>query len=404
MNHGILVAFGAVILLASCEHDTAAPTALNRTTPPMAHDLTTVDPSAIPPQGPYEAINLGTLGGANGSARGINNNGAIIGIAQAPDRTTHPFLWQNHVMQALDSGGNGFTSAEAINDDGIIAGTGIVGGTTYAMTWINGTVLALGPVSPSTSVLLNQMGDVAWTGPTPSGPHAFLWHAGTMQDLGTLGGPSSQANGLNDAGQVMGFSSTGTRVDVFIWKNGQMQDVLPRIAGTFSFSTVGFNNRGWIAGRAVFGSDFPQTLVSWLWNGDSVAMIPALPGYKNGNPLALTERGDVYGIETDENANDPHPFVYDHGTAAPLNPAVTNVEARAFNGRGTATGYVFFGPLGNQRHAVVVDANDNWDLGVLGGLDHRQSEAFAIDNAGDVVGESSWFGRIVPVLWRRVTK
>src|SRR5690348_4868321 len=206
MNHGILVAFGAVILLASCEHDTAAPTALNRTTPPMAHDLTTVDPSAIPPQGPYEAINLGTLGGANGSARGINNNGAIIGIAQAPDRTTHPFLWQNHVMQALDSGRNGFTSAEAINDDGIIAGTGIVGGTTYAMTWINGTVLALGPVSPSTSVLLNQMGDVAWTGPTPSGPHAFLWHAGTIQDLGTLGGPSSQANGLNDAGQVMGFS------------------------------------------------------------------------------------------------------------------------------------------------------------------------------------------------------
>ena len=399
-HHRILLSLGAIALLAACEENQLSPTASTRTASSMSHDITTTDPSAIPPQGPYEAVNLGTLGGANGSARGINNDGVIIGVAQTSDGSNHYFLWQNGVMRDLDSGGVDFQAGQ-INDQGVIAGTGSVGGTPYAMTWNHGTLQALGPVARGTGVLLNQSGDVAWTEPTPSGPHAFLWHAGTIQDLGTLGGPSSQATGLNDAGQVMGFSSTGTQVDVFIWKDGQMQDVVSRIAGTFSFSTVGFNNRGWIAGRAVFGTDFPQTLVSWLWNGDSLVMIPALPGYKNGDPMALTERGDVYGVETDENALDPHPFVYSHGTVAPLNAAVTNVEARAFNSHGTATGYMFFGIA---RHAVSMDANDDWDLGVLGGLDNRQSEGFAIDNAGDVVGESTWFGRTVPVLWRRVSK
>lgn len=71
------------------------------------------------------------------------------------------------------------------------------------------------------------------------------------------------------------------------------------------------------------------------------------------------------------------------------------------NSHGAATGYMFFGIA---RHAVSMDANDDWDLGVLGGLDNRQSGGFAIDNAGDVVGESTWFGRTVPVLWRRVSK
>ena len=401
-HYRILVALGALAGLASCEHDTAVPTEITRTTPELASDITTVDPSAIPPQGPYEAVNLGTLGGANGSARGVNNNGAVIGFAQAADRSTHPFLWQNHVMQALDSGGNGFTSAEAINDDGVIAGTGIVGGATYAMTWINGTVQALGPVSPFTSVLLNQLGDVAWTGPTPAGPHAFLWHAGAVVDLGTLGGTSSQANGLNDAGEVMGTSSTGTQVDVFVWKDGQMRDVVSPIAGATNFRTESFNNRGWITGRAQYGTDFPFTIVSWLWDGDSLTIIPALPQPDtNMVAIALTERGDVYGVAEDRFAEHMHPFVYRHGTVALLNPAVSNQEVLAVNNNGTTTGYILSGP---STHAVATDDRNSWDLGVLGGLTNPHSEGFAVDNAGDVVGESTWFSRVVPTLWRRVTK
>lgn len=399
-HHVILAALGTIAGLASCEPETAVPTEITRTTPELASDVTTVDPSAIPPQGPYEAINLGTLGGPNGSAQGMNNNGDIIGVAQAANGSTHPFLWRNHVMQALDSGGNGFVSAEAINDDAVIAGAGTVGGAAYAMTWIDGTVHALGPLAPFTRVLLNQVGDVAWTGPTPTGPHAFLWHAGSVTDLGTLGGTSSQANRINDAGAVMGTSSVGTQVHIFVWKDGQMRDVLSPMVGSNSFTTTGFNNRGWIIGWARFGTGEASTSVSWLWNGDSLALIPSLPQPDtNVFALALTERGDVYGVDEDPSITHVHPFIYRHGTVALLNQTVSSQQVLAVSNTGVTTGYIY---SGISTHAVATDDKNSWDLGVLGGLNYRQSSGFAVDNAGDVVGESTWFGRNVPTLWRRI--
>lgn len=48
--------------------------------------------------------------------------------------------------------------------------------------------------------------------------HAFLWNAGRLTDLGTLGGATSIAYDLNDRGQVVGVADTayGGRY-AFVW-------------------------------------------------------------------------------------------------------------------------------------------------------------------------------------------
>src|ERR1700747_3054829 len=56
--------------------------------------------------------------------------------------------------------------------------------------------------------------------------HAFLWKDGSLRDLGTLGGPVSFGQDVNDKGQVIGFSFIDpTTVHPFFWENGTMIDL-----------------------------------------------------------------------------------------------------------------------------------------------------------------------------------
>ena len=116
------------------------------------------------------------------------------------------------------------------------------------------TVTDLGTLpggTQSDAVGLNDNEQVVGYAYTSGGvQHAFLYSGGSMQDLGTLGGKQVYANAINDSGQVVGgiTSSDGSRfLDAFLYSNGAMQDLntlLPSSSGWTLESAQGINDSG----------------------------------------------------------------------------------------------------------------------------------------------------------------
>lgn len=90
------------------------------------------------------------------------------------------------------------------------------------------------------------------------GGHAFRWQGGTMLDLGTLGGATSGANGVNTSGDVVGFSlNAAGQTRGFFWSAGTMT-ALGTLGGATSVATS-VNNTDVVVGYSLTGGFFPQT-------------------------------------------------------------------------------------------------------------------------------------------------
>jgi probable HAF family extracellular repeat protein len=251
--------------------------------------------------------NLGTLGGNESLAFDANNRGQVVGFSAnaVPDPVsmfgfateTRPFLWEHGVMRDLDTLGGTDGVAFLMNERGQIMGQFYLKGTTTinSIFWDeDGTATDIGSLGGTNSNCGQQSCGPYWMNnrsqvvgnSTLAGEathHGFLWDRGTLTDLGTLGGDSSDANSINESGVVVG------RADVpgslthhgILWtpKYGVMTATdLGVIGGDACSTAYSINSDGVVVGDA--GICFKGGR-AWLWeNGGPMADLNdlALPG------------------------------------------------------------------------------------------------------------------------------
>ncbi len=231
---------------------------------------------------------LGTLGGSSSFGTGINNNGQVVGNASTIgdtasdafqyDGTMHDLgdwspsginsggviVGSNDVDHAVyydgslhDIGtlGGTYSSGNAINDNGLIAGDSDTSdGNEHAFLY-DGSMHDLGTFGGDTSrgLAINATGMVAgWADTADGSAHAFLYD-GTLHDLGTLGAPESAALGINSEGVVVGSVRTGPRSELAFVYDGMhgMQDLNGLIDPSLGWqllSANGINDAGLITG------------------------------------------------------------------------------------------------------------------------------------------------------------
>lgn len=204
--------------------------------------------------------NLQDMGftGTSMNTYSINDAGQIAGSYF--NTQMRNFIYQNGVMTDIGNWGQARAySYPLLNNAGKIAGTGSNASGDIVKSYISDidgktNVSILGDLGGSRSYVrgMNDLGDVVGqSSPISGSDHAFLYTAGSMKDLGSLGGLSS-AYDINNKGQIIGFYEDANRVrHSFIYENGAMSDLtnlLPAGSGWDLSYAMALNDQGQIIG------------------------------------------------------------------------------------------------------------------------------------------------------------
>ena len=354
----------------------------------------------------YKLIEVKPLGGTDSyqvaPLKNLNNRGQFI--AQSTTVTPDPYCPNN-----CFSGDGLVTHPVVLQKNGVLTDLPAPAGVDGTMnsgipTWIDDNGLIEGLYENG---LIDQL-----TGFPEF--RAVLWDKnGIAINLGTLGGNSSQGNGVNSRGQVVGVAlnatpedpnftgpmyfglPAATQVRAFLWQNGAIQD-LGTLGGNDA-NPLEINERGQIAGYSYTNTTANDstglpTTHPFLWQDGQMRDLGSL-----GGTLALPSRiafvggqilnshGQVAGTSTLAGDNIEHAFLW---TGEAMRDIGTlggdNSEATSINDAGQVVGRSDFSATSPFHHAFVWQHGTMTDLGVVAPC--RNSTANDINSGGDVVG------------------
>ena len=218
---------------------------------------------------------LGNFGGSFGYGWEINDLGYVVGEAQNNENHYEAFMWDGTEKIILGSLGGDDTRAYSINNYGYIVGEGeydpFEGGLKHGFLWYDGIMTDLGVIAYccSSAEDINEAGLIVGWSSTEQGfdfRHAVMWQEGQIIDLGTLPGDwKSEAWAVNDLEQVVGYSERGYNHAFFWDRAGSMYDIHTLYEWNES-AAFGINNNTQVVGYYAKFNYPNYDFVGFIWD------------------------------------------------------------------------------------------------------------------------------------------
>lgn len=194
-------------------------------------------------------------GARSSGALGINSAGEMVGSTLTRKLAEYSCLWKDGSIVHLHQGNR--CLAGAINDRGDITESVLFGHFIWEAFLLSGgrriDLIGLGGYGDYALAINNHRKIVGCSEYDPEDwekEHACFWETNRGRDLGTLGGTSSVAYGINDGDEIVGTAQTAKEeAHAFVWRNGVLQDLNDLIADRQGFvleAATAINGRGQI--------------------------------------------------------------------------------------------------------------------------------------------------------------
>jgi probable HAF family extracellular repeat protein len=267
-----------------------------------------------------QQTDLGTFGGYESTAFGVNNRDQVVGAATDATNNSRAFLWtRNQDLQDLGTLGASIALANLINEQGQIAGVSGLCDTCNqdAFFWESGKMQRIpdfgGTISFPNEInnrgqvvgQSNLAGDQAW--------HGFLWEKGVLTDLPTLGGCCSGAHWINESGTIVGYAYDTNQLNLAVlWKNGKVKNVIGTVDGDACGIAQSINSASQVVGFSDAACD-GTVLHAFLWENsgppvDLNTLIPPGSGLQLAQAVSINDRGEIAG-QGATSAGDNHAFL-----------------------------------------------------------------------------------------------
>jgi probable HAF family extracellular repeat protein len=203
----------------------------------------------------------------------------------------------------------------------------------------------------------------------------------SITDLGTLGGSFSYALSMNDMGQIVGTSQTSSgNSQAFLWQGGVMTNI--GTASGYNNSTArDINNLGQVLGDGGTIEDF--SLSSFLWSNDTITT-SVVPDFCS--VIGINDTEQIVGFCTITDTAYISAFLFQDGQIIDnFDPLNFPTFARDINNSGQVVGSFSVDITNYTYEAFLWQDGTATELGTLGGTN---SEAYAVNDVGQVVGKA----------------